>query len=66
MKGDIIVFGRGVYYQAKRVALQKEFHVVAYLDNNAKLGDSEEGIPVYRPEELSNLPPYQIVIMTSR
>ncbi len=66
MKEDIIVFGRGAYCQVKKAAINDEFHIVAYIDNNAGQEETEDGVPVYRPEAVQSMPPYRIVILSSR
>lgn len=66
MKEDIIVFGRGAYCQAKKTAINDEFHIVAYIDNNAGQEETEDGVPVYRPEAVEKMSPYRIVILSSR
>lgn len=63
---DIIVFGKGWYFEKKKTELQKEYRIIAILDNAAnRFGDSdEEDIPVYLPRDVLKLPKVQIVIMS--
>ena len=52
MKENVIVFGRGAYWQNKKDSVVKKFNVVAFLDNNVTEGELEEEIPVYNPQNM--------------
>ena len=66
MKDNVIVFGRGAYWQCKKKSVIERFNVVGYLDNNAIEGELEEGTPVYKPQNMSVLSKDKIIIMASR
>lgn len=48
---DIIVFGKGWYYDKKKMELEKEYRIIAILDNAAGIDESsrKETIPIYSP-----------------
>lgn len=48
---DIIVFGRGVYWQYKKNSIMKSFKVVAFIDSHAKNDEylMQDNIRVYSP-----------------
>ena len=66
MKENVIVFGRGAYWQNKKDSVVKKFNVVAFLDNNATEGELEEEIPVYNPQNMPAILYEKIIIMASR
>lgn len=57
---DIIVFGRGWYFERKREQIEKEYRIIAFLDNAAnkytETRVENSDIPAYLPEELIRLP----------
>lgn len=63
---DIIVFGRGRYYESKEEELKKIYHVIAFIDNaiteNEKISD--DGVPIYNPLQIDRLPAVPILIMS--
>lgn len=63
---DIIVFGQGWYYDKKKMELEKEYRIIAILDNAAGIDESsrKETIPIYSPRDVLKLPNAQIVIMS--
>ncbi len=62
---DIIVFGRGAYFRKKQRSLEKENHIVAFLDNHAAEGETFENVPVYHPDVISSLPDIPVYMMVS-
>ena len=62
---NIIVFGKGAYYQYKKDEIHKKYNVVAFLDNNS-MGEVIDGIRVFNPNEIDALPENDILIMTSK
>lgn len=62
---DIIVFGRGVYFKKKKSSLEKEHHIVAFLDNHVTEGETFENVPVHHPDTISLLPDVPIYVMVS-
>lgn len=65
---DIIVFGRGWYFERKREQIEKEYRIIAFLDNAAnkytETRVENSDIPAYLPEELIRLPQVPIIIMS--
>ena len=43
---DIIVFGRGVYWQCKKKSMIRDFNIVAFIDSHVRENDNvmEENI----------------------
>ena len=62
---DVIVFGLGAYWKKKREAFLEKYHVTAFLDNQTEKGRCVDGVPVYHPSSLRNLPELPTFIMTS-
>ena len=65
MKKKIIVFGRGAYWQRKKIAIKDKYDVVAFIDNNA-CSESEDKVPVYLPDKVHDLPKCNIVVMSTQ
>ena len=65
MKKKIIVFGKGAYWQKKKDYVNKNYEVVAIVDNN-KSNRAYDGVPIYSPGEIKQLPEYDIFIMTTK
>lgn len=66
---DIIVFGRGRYYKSKMYEVKKKYNIVAFIDNIVKPGKeltNEDGISVYNPENLKELPEAPIITMSAK
>lgn len=65
---DIIVFGKGWYFERKREQIEKEYRIIAFLDNAADsykdINAEKSDIPICLPEELINLPQVSIIIMS--
>jgi len=64
---DIIIFGRGRYYKSKMFEVKNRYNIVAFIDNIVKPGTvltNEDGIPVYNPENLKELPEAPIITMS--
>lgn len=68
MMQNVLVFGRGRYFQKKAEAIKQKYHVTAFVDNNRSkinLGDDWNRVPIISPEEVDNFPQYSILIMVS-
>lgn len=66
---DIIVFGHGRYYKSKMLELEKNYHVIAFLDNMVKPGsksEDENGTVIYNPEDVQSLPTVPIMTMSAK
>ena len=54
---NIIVFGTGKYFECKREALEKKYHIVKFVDNRVERNKPElyqnTGIEVVNPADLS-------------
>lgn len=63
---DIIVFGRGSYYKSKETELKRIYSVIAFIDNSVTKEEelSDNGIPIYNPMKIDNLPTVPIFIMS--
>ncbi|MCI9108031.1 MAG: class I SAM-dependent methyltransferase [Lachnospiraceae bacterium] len=65
---DIIVFGKGWYFERKREQIENEYKIIAFIDNAADsyidVNTEESDIPTYLPKELINLPKVPIIIMS--
>ncbi|MCL1986563.1 MAG: TylF/MycF family methyltransferase [Firmicutes bacterium] len=63
-KPKAIIFGMGTIGQKILPAVQQQFEVIGYTDNNPTLTSSEEsgGIPVYTPAQLPSLNFDEIII----
>lgn len=63
---DIIVFGKGWYFEQKRGEMGKKYRIIAFLDNAAEKieNKNDENIPVYFPKDVKKLPQVPIVIMS--
>ena len=63
---DIIVFGKGWYFEKKRKELEKECRIAAYLDNAANSSSEVEVSDniTYLPEKIHKLPQIPIVIFS--
>lgn len=63
---DIIVFGRGAYYQRKKKSMIKNFNIAAFIDSHVRDNESvmQDDVPVYPPSYATSvdLPVY---VMTS-
>lgn len=62
---DVLVFGRGKYFQSKRKSIENKYHITGFLDNAVSDDDVEyqDGLPVYSPERLLyEIQPYHILI----
>lgn len=64
---DIIVFGKGYYYEKKKFDLEREYHIIAFIDNSVceenPISD-KEGNMIYHPNHINELPCVPIVIMS--
>ncbi len=65
---DIIVFGHGRYYQKKKESIEKEFCIVAFLDNAVDMNEVQydNETPVYNPCRIKELPQIPIALMSSK
>lgn len=66
MKEEVVVFGRGAYWQVKKEAIFREFNVIAFFDNNAVVETTDSGIPVMSPVEANRFIKHKILVMASR
>lgn len=66
---EIIVFGCGTYFEEKRHEIEKEYRIVAFLDNAVKKTDvkmeAKERIPIYNPQKVKELPECAIILMSA-
>ncbi|MBD5538267.1 MAG: class I SAM-dependent methyltransferase [Lachnospiraceae bacterium] len=64
---EIIIFGRGKYFSAKAEEIQKQYKIVAFLDNAVKeeAFDSNYHCPIYNPKRLEAVSQYDILIVSS-
>ncbi len=53
MKREIIVFGKGAYYEGKKRIINETYHVAAFLDNTVKPGyvGWKDGLEIYNPQD---------------
>ncbi len=63
---DIYVFGRGEYFELKKETIEREYRIIGFLDNAARPEEEDNEIPVYRPERITSIESYPIMIMGSR
>lgn len=62
----IVLFGMGEVYEKNKDKISKDDVIIAFLDNNEQLQGTEyEGIPIYEPKEVRNLPYENIVIIST-
>lgn len=63
----VIVFGRGTYYKKKVNGLKSKYIIIGFLDNAVNEGtmDQEQGVPVYNPADLDQLPGDIAIILMS-
>ena len=66
MKEEVVVFGRGAYWQVKKETIFKNYDVVAFLDNNAVKGAQDDGVPVVVPSAVKQFRSQKILVMASR
>lgn len=64
MMQEVIVFGRGWYFDKKKEELEKKYKIIAFLDNAAKRDAVYHNIPVYLPKEVERLPGVKIIVMS--
>ena len=56
----------GEVYEKNKDKISKDDVIIAFLDNNEQLQGTEyEGIPIYEPKEVRNLPYENIVIIST-
>lgn len=50
---NVIVFGKGIYYEKKKESIKERYEIEAFLDNAVKPGMVEEkdGVNVYNPQD---------------
>ena len=57
---DIIIFGRGKYFEYKRVGLKSKYNIAGFIDNAVKAGqklkDERENVVICNPEEVLGFP----------
>lgn len=66
MKEEVIVFGRGAYWQVKKESVFNDYDVIAFLDNNAVEGTKDDDIPVLVPSAVNQFRNQKILVMASR
>lgn len=51
---DVLVFGRGKYFQSKRKSIENKYHIIGFLDNavSGDVVECQDGLPVYSPGRL--------------
>ena len=65
---NIVIFGLGLYYQENKQKFDElvDHNVIALADNNQKLWNTKiDGIPVYNPQEILQMP-YDIIVVMSK
>lgn len=66
---DVIVFGKGRYFQYKKENLKSKYHIVGFIDNAVKseqpFRDEEEKVIVCNPKEIYRFPDTAFVIIMS-
>lgn len=66
---DVIVFGKGRYFQHKKENLKRKYHIVGFIDNAVKseqaYKDEEENVIVCNPKEIYRFPDTSFVIIMS-
>lgn len=62
---EALVFGRGELYRKKEKEINIHYNIIGFLDNAVKESiEYMDSLPVYPPNNLLNLPPYNIVIVS--
>jgi hypothetical protein len=62
---ELIVFGRGTYYQHKKKTIKDQYKIVAYLDNSIKEYNTEvreDGVIVIPPDKIKEYPDVPILL----
>lgn len=66
MKKDILVFGRGWYYENKRDGINKLFHVIGFLDNAVcEKSFDKNGIAIYPPNFVQTMNSNTLIMISS-
>lgn len=65
MKREVFVFGRGMYFEAKKRSIEDNYIIKAFIDNNLDF-DARDTVAVYKPSELTALPALPILIAVGR
>ncbi len=63
---DIIIFGRGYYYHSKEKSIKKRYNIAAFLDNMVNEAETDNGVKVFNPRYIDQLPKYPIILMAAR
>ncbi len=64
---EVIIFGRGKFYQSVKTDIHAKYHVIAFLDNKINMGMEEYledlNISIYNPADVKKVGLYPIIIM---